>query len=113
MTENLTSNEPAIDRALERRLKHEPPFQAEELRTVTGLPFAEGRGDLGPLATLPKLIHVRLETWSHPTWSDLEGTRLRQFTAWDSELGSLRPLVDARQGRRWFAVAYLSGLRAG
>lgn len=95
MTEYWTSDAPAMDCALERRLKHEPPFAVDEVRCLTGLPYANGRGQFGKLARLPKLIHLRLETWSAPKWEDIADAKLRQFTAWDSELGSLRPLVDA------------------
>ena len=84
-----------MSHALERELGHGAPFKPDEARALNGLTYREGAGPLGELAALPRLISLRLRTWSEPHLGQLQGLKLRRFTAWDSELGSLRPLVDA------------------
>jgi hypothetical protein len=85
----------AYERALEAKIGHPPPFTQAELDGVLNLILRGGEGRFGPLSRHPKFLSLAIEDWSHPDFADVEGVGLMKFNAWDSELGSLQPLIDA------------------
>jgi len=85
---------PNLSKALERKLKHAPPFQSDETRAVLGLIYHEGAGTFGEVQSLPKLLSLSVLTWSDIDFGALAEVKLRSFESWDSELGSLQPLID-------------------
>jgi hypothetical protein len=85
---------PNLCNALARKFKHIPPFSPEETTGVLGLIYHEGAGSLGEVHSLQKLLSLTLLTWADVDFLELNGVPLRSFESWDSELGSLQPLID-------------------